>query len=79
MAENACMGPTNGPIRALREGVTVNRRSPPIPVRESPAAKAGLIRVYGVVNNYRTHFDDIRKVYLFGIQIDNRLTKEAGI
>ena len=57
----------------------MNRRSPPIPERENPAVKAGLFRVYGIVNNYRTNFDVFREVYLFGIQVDNRLTKEAGL
>ena len=56
----------------------MNRRSPPIPVRESPA-EAGLIRVYVIVNNYRTNYDDFREVYLFGIQADTRLIKEAGL
>jgi hypothetical protein len=46
----------------------VNRRSPPIPVRESPA-EAGLIRVYVIVNNYRTNYDDFREVYLLGNQL----------
>ena len=32
-----------------------------------------------IVNNYRTNFDDFREVYLIGIQVDNRLTKEAGL
>ena len=36
--------------------------------RENPAVKAGLFRVYGVVNNYRTNFDDFKEVYLLGIQ-----------
>ena len=67
MAENACKGPDDGPVRALREGVTVNRRSPPILVRENPAVKAGLFRVYGQWDNYRTIFDDFREVYLLGI------------
>ena len=31
----------------FREGVTVNRRSPPIPVRENPAVKAGLFACTG--------------------------------
>ena len=31
------------------------------------AVKAGLIRVYVTVNNYRTNFDDFSDVYLFGI------------
>ena len=57
----------------------MNRRSPPIPVRENPAVKAGLFRVYVTVNNYRTNYDDYLDVYLFGIQSDNRLTKEAGL
>ena len=70
MAENACKGPDDGPVRALREGVTVNRRSPPILVRENPAVKAGLFRVYVTVDNYRTNFDDFLGVYLFGIQVD---------
>ena len=26
--------------------------------------------LYGVVNNYRTKFDDFREVYLLGIQLD---------
>ena len=39
------------------------------PVRESPA-EAGLNRVYVIVNNYRTNFDDFREVYLLGIQLD---------
>ena len=38
--------------------------------RESPAVKAGLIRVYGQWDNYRTNSDDFREVYLFGIQVD---------
>ena len=25
---------------------------------------------YGVVNNYRTNFDDFQEVYLLGIQLD---------
>ena len=33
---------------------------------------------YVIVNNYRTNFDDFRAVYLFGNQVDNGLTKEAG-
>ena len=52
--------------------------SEPIPERESPA-EAGLIRVYVIVNNYRTNFDDFWEVYLFGIQADNGLTKETGL
>ena len=55
--------------KGFGDGVTVNRRSPPIPERESPA-EAGLNRVYVIVNNYRTYFDDFREVYLRGIQID---------
>ena len=39
------------------------------PERENPA-EAGLNRVYVIVNNYRTYFDDFREVYLRGIQID---------
>ena len=30
----------------------------PIPLRESPAIKAGLIRVYGQWDNYRTNSDE---------------------
>jgi hypothetical protein len=45
----------------------------PNPERKSPAVKAGLIRVYVIVNNYRTNFDDFREVYLFGIQSDSRI------
>ena len=26
--------------------------------------------LYGVVNNYRTNFDDFQEVYLLGIQLD---------
>ena len=47
--------------------------------RENPAVKAGLFRVYGQWDNYRTNFDDFREVYLLGIQADDRLTKEAGL
>lgn len=57
----------------------MNRRSPPILERENPAVKAGMFRVYGVVNLYLTNFDDFREVYLFGIQADNGLTKDAGL
>ena len=32
---------------------------------------------YVIVNNYRTNFDDFREVYLLGIQVDKRLTKET--
>ena len=32
---------------------------------------------YGQRDNYRTNYDDFRDVYLLGIQVDNRLTKEA--
>ena len=35
--------------------------------------------LYGIVDNYRTNFEDFREVYLFGIQVDNRLSKEAGL
>ena len=48
----------------------------PIPERESPAVKAGLIRVYVIVNNYRTNYDDFRELYLFGNQIDIGETKK---
>ena len=34
--------------------------------------------MYGQWDNYRTNFDDFREVYLFGNQVDNGLTKEAG-
>ena len=47
--------------------------------RENPAVKAGLFRVYGQWDNYRTNYDDFLEMYLLGIQIDNRLTKEAGL
>ena len=57
--------------RDLGEGVTVNRRSPSILERENPAVKAGLFRVYGQRDNYRTNYDDYLDVYLFGIQSDN--------
>ena len=32
--------------------------------------KGRAVRVYGVVNNYRTNFDDFRNVYQLGIQLD---------
>ena len=35
-----------------------------------PGRMAGLFRVYGIVNNYRTNYDDFRKVYLLGVQLD---------
>ena len=50
-----------------------------IPKHENPAVKAGLFRVYGQWDNYRTNFEEFREMYLFGIQVDNRLTKEAGL
>jgi hypothetical protein len=34
---------------------------------------------YVIVNNYRTIFDDFRELYLFDIQVDKRLTEEAGL
>ena len=44
------------------------------PLNPSLDAKAGrqgrAIRVYGIVDNYRTNFDDFRDVYLLGIQLD---------
>ena len=45
----------------------MNGRSPPIPVRENPAVKAGLFRVYGVVNLYLTFLCDLEKLYLIGL------------
>ena len=42
--------------------------SEPVFVRENPAVKAGLIRVYGVVNLYLTFGEDIERMYLLGIQ-----------
>ena len=51
----------------------------PNPERESPAVKAGLNRVYVIVNNYRTNFDDYREVYLLGIQVDMRLHEETEL
>ena len=33
---------------------------------------------YGQWDNYRTNFDDFREVYLFGNQVDIRLSDEAG-
>ena len=58
----------------------MNRRSPPhTRTRENPAVKAGLFRVYGQWDNYRTNYDDFRDVYLLGIQVDDRLTKEAWL
>ena len=40
-----------------------------MPERESPA-EAGLNRVYVIVNNYRTDYDDFQELYLLGIQAD---------
>ena len=42
--------------------------SEPVPVRENPAVKAGLIRVYGVVNLYLTFLEEVERMYLIGIQ-----------
>ena len=36
--------------------------------RDNPAVKAGFIRVYGVVNLYLTFPEDIKRMYLIGIQ-----------
>ena len=47
----------------------MNRRSPPILERENPAVKAGMFRVYGVVNLYLTFWDDLLGIYLVGIQL----------
>ena len=47
--------------------------SEPVPVRENPAVKAGLFRVYVIVNNYLTFLDDLFEVYLIGIQVDVEL------
>ena len=44
----------------------------PSNTRESPAVMAGLIRVYGQRDNYRTSYDEFQDVYLFGIQVDMR-------
>ena len=38
------------------------------PERENPAGSRA-IRVYVIVNNYRTNFDDFREVYLLGNQL----------
>ena len=56
----------------LHHGIPINRdyANVPIPVCESPAVKAGLICVYGVVNLYLTILEDLFKVYLIGIQVD---------
>ena len=35
---------------------------------QNPAVKAGLIRVYGVVNLYLTCLEDMKRMYLLGIQ-----------
>ena len=45
----------------------MNGRSPPIPKHENPAVKAGLFRVYGVVNLYLTFLYDLEKLYLIGL------------
>jgi hypothetical protein len=42
--------------------------SEPVSRRENPAVKAGLFRVYGVVNLYLTFLEDIERMYLLGIQ-----------
>ena len=63
--------------RYERRGIVGGRA--PSNIRENPAVKAGLIRVYGQWDNYRTNFDDFRDVYLLGIQADDRLTKEAWL
>ena len=42
--------------------------SEPFSRRENPAVKAGLIRVYGVVNSYLTFLEDMKRTYLLGIQ-----------
>ena len=42
-----------------------------------PAIEPGRVS-YVIVNNYRTNFDDFCEVYLFGIQVDRGLSKEAG-
>ena len=44
-AASAAESPPRG--RGFRGGVTVNRRSPPIPERENPAVKAGLFACTG--------------------------------
>ena len=54
--------------RYERRGIIGGRA--PSNTRESPAVKAGLIRVYGVVNLYLTFLDDLFEVYLIGIQVD---------
>ena len=56
----------------------MDRRSPPIPVRENPAVKAGLFRVYGQWDNYRTNFEDFLELYLLGIQVDMVLSMGTG-
>ena len=51
----------------------VNGRSPPARTyAKARPSKAGLIRVYGVVNLYLTFLDDLFDVYLIGIQVDRR-------
>ena len=77
-AENACMGPENGPVRARGMG-NGERTESPIPERESPAVKAGLVRVYGVVNLYLTFLEDLFEVYLVGIQVDMSVLSGAGL
>ena len=39
---------------------------------------AGLFRVYVIVNNYRTNFEEFRELYLLGIQVDMELQPGAG-
>ena len=46
------------------------RTESPIPERESPAVKAGLVRVYGVVNLYLTFLEELSVLYFIGIQLD---------
>ena len=39
---------------------------------------AGLIRVYGQRDNYRTNFDDFLELYLFGIQVDMEIIEKMA-
>ncbi len=46
--------------------------------RENPAVKAGLFRVYGQWDNYRTNLEDFLELYLLGIQVDMVLSMGTG-
>ena len=57
-------------------GGNVSRRSP-LPARDA-RSQPGRVS-YGVVNLYLTFLDNLFEAYLIGIQLDNRIMKEAGL